>query len=162
MFALTFLNLIVFLTNVMVVFWWHWIKLTYCAWIWVVCHLIPCCNKDPVCVEVHAWKVIINVSCSLLEDTATGVLIVVDLTNLSVVKICPEWSNDVFGCIQWEPLRCVCAPWTLKCQVSIVVDLEMRRWNSIYVFFFFFFNLVMDVICGGNFEFDCKLFSLST
>lgn len=56
---------------------------------------MPCCNKDPISSEVHTWKVVINVLRSLLKNTPTGKLVIVYLTDLSVVKICPEWSNNV-------------------------------------------------------------------
>ena len=62
-----------------------WNKMTYCPRVWIVCHFIPCCNKDPVGIEVQPWEVPINVSCGLLENTAAGVLVVEDLTISSVV-----------------------------------------------------------------------------
>lgn len=71
----------------------HVNKLTYFSWIWKVGNLIPRCNKDPGGAEVQVWKVAINVLCGLWKNTATSGLVVVDLTNLSVVKVSPEWSN---------------------------------------------------------------------
>ena len=41
---------------------------------------MPCCNKDPGSFKHQAWEIIINVLCSLLKDTATGVLIVEDMS----------------------------------------------------------------------------------
>lgn len=74
--------------------------------------------------KVQCWEIGINVLCSLLEDTATGVLVIVDLTILSVVQICPERSNDVDGSMYWKHLRYVTTKWHSKGQVSIVVDLQ--------------------------------------
>lgn len=101
----------------------HKIKGTYRSWIRIVGNLIPRGNEDPLSIEVYGWKVDIDVLCGLLEDTARSELVVVDLTVISVVKICPEWSNDVCGLVQWDPLRRICTQCTVKCQVPIVVHL---------------------------------------
>ena len=102
-------------------------KLTYLASSWKVGHLIPCSNKDPVSIKAQWWEVGINVPCSLLEDTAAGILVVVDLTISSVIQICPEWSDKISGSTKWKPSRWVTIPWSIKGQVSIVVHLETHK-----------------------------------
>lgn len=82
---------------------------------WIVGNLIPCCNKDPLGIEVQYWEVGINVLCSLLKDISTGVLVVVDLTILPIVQICPKWSYNVPGTMYWEPLRYKASPRSIKC-----------------------------------------------
>lgn len=98
--------------------------MTYCPSGWIIGYLIPCSHKDPVGIKVQPREVLINVLCSLLQDRATGVLVVVDVTVCSIVQVCPEGGDDVSGPIQWKLLRDIRAPWNVKCQMSVVVHLK--------------------------------------
>ena len=99
---------------------------TYCSTVCIVGHFIPSGNKDPVCIEVQTWKVVINVVCGLLENTAVGVLVVEDPASGAVVKICPEWGNQISGPKQWKHFSYVITEWGVKAQMSIVVDLKAK------------------------------------
>lgn len=85
-------------------------KLTYCSSLIIVGHLIPCCHKDPLSNKTQLWKVLINILCGLLENTATGVLVVEDQTSCRDVNICPEGSYDVSASISWEHFSFIVRP----------------------------------------------------
>ncbi len=72
-------------------------RATYSSWIGVICYSIPRCNKDPWSRKTQVREVLVYVLGCLCKDTAGGVLLIWDDTIITIVNICPEWSNEVLS-----------------------------------------------------------------
>lgn len=103
---------------------------SYCSWQREICNSVPCCYKDPCSREAQVREVLVNVLCGLCKDTARGVLTIWNNTIATVINICPEWRDEVSSTITWELVWSPAVKWSIKSQVSIVVDLKQKKINK--------------------------------
>ncbi len=96
---------------------------TYCLNVSIVCYFIPCSNKNPRGRKVQVGKIFVYVFWCLIQQTNIRYLSVRDGSFLTIINVCPQWSDDVYKWICRKIIGMPLIKRLFKGQVSVIVHL---------------------------------------